>query len=409
MKITGILKRAVIDLTLVSFAFFVWTSALVAPVLAETGDVSNTVNAAPSYPYNHTFTITAYYSPLPCQDHYTTGSYEGDKRLNGNGVAGADGTAVFPGMIAAPKVYSFGTKMNIPGVGTVAVHDRGGAILAAGGKEGVYDRLDIWMGYGDVGLKRALTWGRRTVDVTVYGNDPSVKELITLSPAYSASEAVAKSCEPAVVDVPKVEEVPKATEKPQVVEKPPVVEETKVLQLEETLDFGDSGEQVVELQRELASLHFLRVEPSGVYDDLTRHAVFKFQQSQYLVGDSKSAGAGIFGPKTAGKLNGIVALRQNTTRMIASANTVDATAFRDGFALSKELDPGVVSEDVRFLQNFLKDHGYFNHGAITNYFGPVTKEALIAFQIDHGIIANANSVGAGRLGKGTLSVINDLI
>jgi peptidoglycan hydrolase-like protein with peptidoglycan-binding domain/3D (Asp-Asp-Asp) domain-containing protein len=404
MKITGILKRAIIDLTLVSFAFFVWTSALVAPVLAETGDVPNTVAAAPSYPYNHTFTITAYYSPLPCQDYYTTGSYEGDKRLNGNGVAGADGTAVFPGMIAAPKVYSFGTKMNIPGVGTVAVHDRGGAILAGGGREGVYDRLDIWMGYGDVGLKRALTWGRRTVDVTVYGNDPSVKELITLSPAYSASEAVPKSCEtPVVVETPKITEVPKVIEKPQ------IIEEKEIELLDESLDFGDSGESVVELQRELASLHFLKVEPSGVYDDLTRHAVFKFQQSQYLVGDSSSAGAGTFGPKTAGKLNSIVALRQNTTRMIASANTVDTTAFRDGFALSRELDPGAVSEDVRFLQNFLKDHGYFNHGAITNYFGPVTKEALIAFQIDHGIVANAGSIGAGRLGKGTLSVINDLI
>ncbi len=101
------------------------------------------------YPYVKTFKISAYYSPLPCQEKYTTGSYEGDIRLNGSGVNSADGTPVYPGMIAAPKTYSFGIKMDIPGVGIVAVHDRGGAIVPANNGRGAYDRLDIWMGYGD--------------------------------------------------------------------------------------------------------------------------------------------------------------------------------------------------------------------------------------------------------------------
>ena len=74
--------------------------------------VSDTVFAEQfdgNYPYVKTFKISAYYSPLPCQEKYTTGSYEGDIRLNGSGVNSADGTPVYPGMIAAPKTYSFGT------------------------------------------------------------------------------------------------------------------------------------------------------------------------------------------------------------------------------------------------------------------------------------------------------------
>lgn len=60
-------------------------------------------------------------------------------------------------MIAAPKSYAFGTKIELDGIGVVSVHDRGGAIGSGNG----YDRIDIWMGSGDEGLERTLAWGRR--------------------------------------------------------------------------------------------------------------------------------------------------------------------------------------------------------------------------------------------------------
>ena len=101
-----------------------------------------------TYPYKKKFIISAYYSPLPDQKHYYTGAYKSEIRLNGRGTNGASGRQVYPGMVAAPKSYAFGTKMNIPGVGIVAVQDRGGAIRSADGKRRKYDRLDIWMGKG---------------------------------------------------------------------------------------------------------------------------------------------------------------------------------------------------------------------------------------------------------------------
>ena len=63
-----------------------------------------------------TFVVTAYYSPLPNQSFYFKGSYEAEVKLNGNGTNGASGKGVFAGMLAAPKSYSFGTKIYLEGV-----------------------------------------------------------------------------------------------------------------------------------------------------------------------------------------------------------------------------------------------------------------------------------------------------
>lgn len=75
------------------------------PFLAHAGDV-----------VEKNFTITAYYSPLPDQCCYVRGSFEADKVLNGAGIHGADGTNVYPGMIAAPASYPFGTRVELPGM-----------------------------------------------------------------------------------------------------------------------------------------------------------------------------------------------------------------------------------------------------------------------------------------------------
>ena len=95
------------------------------------------------------FIVTAYYSPLPDQSFYLRGSYEADLLLNGNGTHGASGKAVYEGMLAAPKTYSFGTKIYFDGIGVGTVDDRGGAIVSSGSRGYDADRIDIWMGQGE--------------------------------------------------------------------------------------------------------------------------------------------------------------------------------------------------------------------------------------------------------------------
>lgn len=109
------------------------------------------------------FIATAYYSPLPGQNRYTTGTYEWDIRLNGSGIITASGKEVFEGLLAGPKNYPFGTKIYFEWYGIGEIADRGGAIVKAWERGQSYDRIDIWMGHGDEWLERALKWGKRTI------------------------------------------------------------------------------------------------------------------------------------------------------------------------------------------------------------------------------------------------------
>lgn len=347
-------------------------------------------------PYSKYFTISAYYSPLPCQNRYATGSYEGDIRLNGYGVHGADGTDVYPGMIAAPKTYAFGTKMDIPGIGVVAVHDRGGAIKPSNGQEGVYDRLDIWMGYGDKGLTRALNWGKRTMDVVVYGVNDSIEEQIALD-GYSSDEAAPGFCEAGAI----------------VTEAKPVENDitvqnidtgvTDVTALSRDLKLGDSGQEVRELQKQLQALNLFKADITGYYGEVTQHAVFKFQQIQNLVADKNSLGAGIFGPKTRDHMNEILVAKKYTTVLVA-----EASLDRKKQSIALELGFGMSGKEVALLQQFLKDQGFFKGALITEYYGNTTRDAVIQFQLANNIINSMSDSGAGHIGPATLELINSL-
>jgi peptidoglycan hydrolase-like protein with peptidoglycan-binding domain len=50
------------------------------------------------------------------------------------------------------------------------------------------------------------------------------------------------------------------------------------------------------------------------------------------------------------------------------------------YQFKKDLSVGAINSDVRELQKFLKDRGYFKYPTITNIFGSVTKQALIKYQ-----------------------------
>ncbi|MBS9775293.1 hypothetical protein KGV52_01110 [Candidatus Gracilibacteria bacterium] len=101
------------------------------------------------------FEATAYYSPVLGQKEYYRGNYDAEVALQGDGKMTASGTAPHAGTLALPKNYDFGTKIYIEGYGVGVVEDRGGAIRG--------NKIDIWMGRGDSGRKRALKFGRRKV------------------------------------------------------------------------------------------------------------------------------------------------------------------------------------------------------------------------------------------------------
>lgn len=314
-----------------------------------------------------TFTITGYYSPLPDQDYFLTGSYESEIRLNGNGTHGADGTPVYPGMIAAPKSYDFGTKVCIPGFGCGTVHDRGGAIVRQGERDlARHDRLDLWMGYGMDGMTRALAWGVQHVD-----------------------------CEMSPVGTALVDSVNFSVPLPL----------TQILKLMPSIAFhndlflGQEGDEVEKLQIALRRLNLYKGEINSVYDKEMERAVLDFQIKFFVLHSEADVGAGRFGPQTRAKLTSELA-KVDTQKKISE--------LWESFEFEAGLSRGHRSPEVVKLQQVLLQQELLEV-APTGFFGPLTEAALVEFQLQEGIISSQFDVGAGRVGEVTQEKLNDVL
>ncbi len=326
---------------------------------------------------NQVFTISAYYSPVQGQNRYVTGSYAGDIRLNGGGVNGADGTPVYPGMIAAPSTFAFGTKMHIPGIGTVAVHDRGGAIKGS--------RLDVWMGYGDKGLERAMKWGKRTLEVKVYGINPDVVEQIELD-GYSESEKHYTAQESGGGNVSEVT----AQVQP--------VPSSRLFSGQ--LKIGSSGQDVAKLQQILKDLKYYEGEITSVFDTATHEAVARFQISKNVVPSQNSYGAGYVGPVTS-------SLLASAAGGIETAHAMSSEITYDGI-FSTDLKPGDSGENVIELQVELQKVNLFGIEP-TGYYGELTEHAIYKFQQIHMLAGDKTATGAGIFGPMTRSKMNEIV
>lgn len=356
----------------------------VTPSTLPTTPVTVPDTADKTYPYQETFRISAYYSPIANQQKYVTGSYDGDVKLNGDGVKAADGTLVYPGMVAAPKGYAFGTKLLIPGIGTVAVHDRGGAIVHSGQRGNSYDRLDVWMGYGDAGLTRALKWGKRTIEATVYGVDNSIVEKVELA-GYSEAE---KNSSPGILkfDSPSTAAPSTSTD-------------AQTVNLASTIVFGSSSPDVAKVQTTLKKLNYYHGEITSVYDQATRDAVTRLQVAEQIVAHENDFGAGYLGPKTMK----ILASKLDVPTANAASVEVDVQQ-----AFANDLKLGDSGDDVRRLQEELKRVNLLGIDS-TGFYGDVTAHAVLKFQQITKLAGDASSNGAGILGPLTRSRLNALV
>jgi len=340
---------------------FALALALVGPTV-----VALTANAAGEA---RDFTVTGYYSPLPNQNFYVTGSYESEKRLNGQGIAGADGTPVFPGMIAAPSSYAFGTVVCLLDFGCGSVHDRGGAIVEKGGRNiARHDRLDLWMGYGEEGLARALDLGLWHTSGTIYSLEESANVNVAVN--FKTATPITR-----LLDVPEIRQFTKNLYK------------------------GSKGETVTELQAVLATLGFYNGAEDGVYSQAVVAAIEAFQLEHFVIDSTNSVGAGGFGPKTREAL--AKALNKHETQ-------VALTKRWDDFHFEGNLAKGKRDESVLKLQEILVQKEFLNHKP-TGYFGKLTKAALIDFQIAEGLINTKTSAGAGTVGPQTRARLNELL
>lgn len=398
------------------------------------------------------FVITAYYSPLPDQCCYVKGSLEADKILNGNGTHGADGTPVRPGMAAAPKSYAFGTRIALPGIGVVTVHDRGGAIVE---QENAH-RLDIWMGHGEEGLARALAFGVRRVRGAVFlpgGTQPAESlDFARFDAPFDrlAPYAVSDGMTPLTLgarglsvmamqdllstlgyfahpttgffgDVTKMAVLAFAKDAGMPDADPAAVTPELLARLEAAAQLAgrsapvalvgpESAESdVAKARRMLRLLGYYRGRTLGAYDRATRDAIVAFQRDQNLIGSLSSPGAGRIGPMTLARItvlwrSKLAAARAGT--MLIKREVARRLADK-GLILTAFLSEGSTGKDVRALQSALVARGELPPEDVTGTFGPRTRAALLRYQLKAGIVKSDKDTGAGTVGPATLQSLRD--
>lgn len=317
--------------------------------------------------YIQEFVVSAYYSPLPGQARYMRGTYEGDIRLNGRGTNGADGTEVFMGMLAAPKSYRFGTKIDLPGLGMGSVHDRGGAIIAKSN----YHRIDVWMGHGDRGLSRALHWGMRNITGKVYFEK---NKTVTLD--YTSVPA----------PLPKIKTQPSIN-----------------LILKKNLAEGDLGTDIVTLKSILNDLGYYTGETKNNYftPELTQ-SVIRFQKDQKLIATATSYGAGHVGLQTRTALTKVLSNDKNIKQTPAQKQE------KQNLVISGAIGKNSSSQDIKLLQSMMKSLGYYNEKT-DGVFSQELIAAIFAFQKEQNILSSWDEAGAGNFGPKTQAALKSVI
>tara|TARA_Y100000310_G_scaffold126629_1_gene125528 strand:+ start:35904 stop:37313 length:1410 start_codon:yes stop_codon:yes gene_type:complete len=405
-------------------------------------------------PYEQEFLITAYYSPLPGQCCYVKGGLEADKVLNGQGIAGADQTPVYPGMIAAPSSYPFGTKIRLPGLGTFAVHDRGGAINELGnGKH----RLDIWAGYGEEGLARALAFGLQRVKGTVYPTTFAQPEthvvfedmpapidelkmyfvekdnFLAMRPKEGERGLSVYLLQDHLQTIGYLKHRPTGFFGPQTsrafhaflrdfrVDAPTNVLSEKSaafvlgarsrlkarVPFTEYIDPKASADAIAEAQRMLRFLGYYKGRTNGEYDDNLFASILKFQQDHALVGTASDTGAGRIGPMTSRALRGkwnrqIV---ENHADRHLDRYAIDQYIEERGQRIAHFLGDGYSGKQVRLLQAELAALGFFPEQKINGVYGPLTEVSVMRYQLDRGLISSRSDTGAGYVGPATLRTL----
>ncbi len=344
------------------------------------------------------FIVTAYYSPLPNQNFYLRWSYEGDVLLNWEWTHWASGKAVYPGMLAAPKNYKFWTKIYLDWFGIWTVDDRWGAIVWSWNRWYNYDRLDIWMWYGEEGLKRALTWWKREVTWRIIGNE--VEDLPSLS-----------------LDTFKVWFIDSNTLKNNSVWKNIVSEDKKQVLtnniIPKSINKNSSETEIKKLQQILVNIWYFKWKIDWKYSKDLINTLINFQLDNKLIKKSTEYGAWYYGPKTR------VALEKKYSLYLKEEekNKQEQIKKEQKLAKTKEQVKNLVAEfwnpklnetwvHVRKLQQALKMLGYFD-SKDTAIFWQKTQDSLTNYQIEKWIIKDKNEKQAWIIGPNTTKFLQE--
>lgn len=341
------------------------------------------------------YIVTAYYSPLPDQKVYLRWSYEADIKLNWAWIAWASWKKVFPGMLAAPKSYSFGTKIFLEWFWVWEVSDRWWAIISIDNWESKIDRIDIWMWKWEEWLKRALQWGKRKINGYNVSNDTQVSIDLNKFPAPdSAIKSLSK--------------------------------ESWILS--ENVWINSPIEKIKELQTTLKEMWFYFWDIDWIYSDNLKNWVANYQLKEWLIDSISDMRAWYTWVKTRTSIKTnfafykknndekILLVKQEEERQKKLAQAKAEKKAKVEKEIIKKVDDHIASiwtpEDwetsleVRNLQKTMKLLWYFDDKD-TAIFWEKTKQSIINYQLDKWIIKDESSKNAWVIDNKTLAKIKE--
>ena len=183
----------------------------------------------------------------------------------------------------------------------------------------------------------------------------------------------------------------------------------------ETLELGSTGSDVRKLQQKLKDLGYLSGSADGSFGVETQAAVIAFQKNNNLTADGKagtatisklysgtakkSTGSSVRIPESSGSSGSSGSGSGGSSSSGSSSNNVSGRDTTDiastGYVT---LESGSKGDQVRKLQQRLKDLGYYN-GSVDGSFGEGTTAAVMAFQLRNNLTVD------GKAGPATQRVL----
>ncbi|EKE26991.1 MAG: hypothetical protein ACD_4C00091G0005 [uncultured bacterium (gcode 4)] len=343
------------------------------------------------------FIVTAYYSPLPNQSIYLKGNYEDEKRLNWEWLRWASWKNVYAWMLAAPKSYSFWTKIYLKWIWIWTVDDRWWAIVWSWSRGYDWDRIDIWMWHWEEWLKRALTWWKREA----YWKVLTQEETLTYPKISLENFEIWK------INLNAIKSSVSAWKKYI------LSSSSNEIYVPEKITANSPESDIKKVQEILKNIWYLKWNIDGKYSKILLDAIADFQIDNKLVNSSFDVDAGYYWIKTRNLL------RIKYTDFLAKEQLIRKEELfknKENINLNRQVDDIVTSiwipkinevwSNVRKLQKALKVLWYFESKDTAIYWIQ-TKESIIKYQIAKWLIRTRDDDWAWKIWSITLKVLKE--
>lgn len=169
-----------------------------------------------------------------------------------------------------------------------------------------------------------------------------------------------------------------------------------------TLEYGMNDPEIFALGKFLKSKGYFKGKPSKQFTKGLEKALKNYQFKSGVFGSLKNAN-GITGGPTREQIADDSCKKSDIGTPATSCVYIARNLTTDSNALvNKNPD---IKQDILALQRFLVRSGYLSSTFVTGIFSGLTKEALIRFQYDNGIIGSTTQAGAGNAGPVTREFI----